>query len=674
MQRYGAIPEFDGRLEGNRVIWEREGELIYMEPYGTGGIRFRSSASLHIDTDLNWTLLEPAKPEAEITILEDRAVIVNGKVKATLLGDGTVYYENSKGELLLAEEWLDKRSGTAPQRDARTYQHISSNAYKMDLFFLADPDEHFYGLGQEANDCMDLKGAVVELFHKNTKCTIPYVLSSKGYGFIWNNPSIGQVDLTKNHTRWHSEACQQMDYIVLAGDSPEEITRNYTEITGRADMLPEWAAGFWQSRLRYTSQEEVLAVAREYQRRGVPLDVLVIDYFHWPKQGDWKFDEEYWPDVEAMCKELNGMGIQVMVSVWPTVDPRSENYDYMKKRNYLIKAERGVPTFFMIMGPQGIFDATHPGSREFVWEQAKKNYYDKGVNMFWLDEAEPEMRPYSFDNVRYYLGNGMEVSNIYPYYYAKAFYDGMKARGSQEVVNLVRCAWLGSQRLGVVLWSGDIPSDFSSLRCQIKAGLNTAVCGIPWWTTDIGGFFGGEPSDPEFRELLIRWFEYGTFCPIFRLHGKRMPYDTVNKQKDFDAFLPSCADNEIWSYGEEAYEIMKKYILLRERLKPYILEQMEQAHLYGTPVMRPLVYDFYEDKNTVDLGDEYMFGPDLLVAPVIERGADKRSVYLPAGASWKDAWTGEAYEGGQWITAFAPIDRIPLYLRDGAQLQIAERE
>lgn len=174
-----------------------------------------------------------------------------------------------------------------------------------------------------------------------------------------------------NHTRWHSEACQQVDYIVIAGDSPQEITESYTEITGRADMLPQWAAGFWQSRLRYASQEETLQVAKEYQKRGIPLDVLIIDYFHWPRQGDWKFDETYWPDVEGMCRELEKMGIHVMVSVWPTVDPRSENYDYMRKHNYLVKAERGVPTFFMIMGPQGIFDATHPGSREFIWRQAE---------------------------------------------------------------------------------------------------------------------------------------------------------------------------------------------------------------------------------------------------------------------------------------------------------------
>lgn len=673
MNRYGTISQFDGIIENGRICLELAGEMIWLEPYGDNAIRFRSSASLHIDPDLNWTLLPPLCSHGSVHINGSIACLENGKLRAELSSDGTVIYYNEHNQVLLEEQWLDKRSGTAPQRGARTYAHISSWSFETDVYFQSDPQEHFFGLGQEANDCLDLKGCTVDLFQKNTKCTIPYVVSTKGYGFLWNNPSIGRVELTGNHTHWHSDACSQIDYIVIAGDMPEEINRTFTEITGRADPLPEWSAGFWQSRLRYETQDQVLAVAREYQRLGVPLDVLVIDYFHWPRQGDWKFDEAYWPDVPAMCRELEQMGIHPMVSIWPTVDPRSENYPAMKRKNYLIRPERGVDAFFMIMGPQGIFDATNPGARRFLWDTVKRNYYDKGIRMFWLDEAEPEMRPYAFDNVRYYLGNGLEMSNVYPYYYAKAFYDGQKSLGQTEVVNLVRCAWLGSQRLGAVLWSGDIPSDFDSLRCQIKAGLNVSMCGIPWWTTDIGGFFGGDGEDPTFVELLLRWFQFGAFCPIFRLHGKRLPYDTVNKQTQYDAFLPSCAPNEIWSYGEEAFAVMKKYILLRQRLKPYILRQMDMAHTNGTPVMRPLYYDFYRDPQVISVGDAYMFGPDLMVCPVIEAGADSRQVYLPEGTTWRDAWTQECYEGGQWITAQAPMDQIPLYLRGDSQLPIVEK-
>ena len=670
MKRYGTIPAFEGKIEGKRVIFECEGELIYLEPYGENTIRFRSSASLKIDTGLDWTLLTAQVPEeASSYLADDRAVIENGSIRAEILGDGTVTYFDRNGRVLLTELWLDKRMGTAPQRKAREYRHLAGDSFRTEIYFAADETEHFYGLGQEANDCLDLKGCTVDLIQKNTKCTIPFVMSSKGYGFIWNNPSVGTADLTCNHTRWKSEASKQVDYLVIGGEKPADIMRDYTRLTGRADVLPEWAAGFWQSRLRYETQEETLRIASEYKRRGIPLSVLVIDYFHWPLQGEWKFDERYWPEVPQMCRQLEEMGVHPMVSVWPTVDPRSENYNLMKKKNYLVRAEQGVNTFFMIMGPEGIMDVTGADARSFVWDRIRENYYNKGIKAFWLDEAEPEMRPYSFENVRYNAGNGLEVTNVYPFCYAQTFYEGMKGQGEKEIVNLCRCAWLGSQRLNIVLWSGDIPSDYDSLRCQVKAGLNAAVSGIPWWTTDIGGFYGGDPKDPEFVELLIRWFEYGAFCPIFRLHGKRLPYDNVNKQTEYDAFLPSCAENEIWSFGDEAYEIMKKYILLREKLKPYIMKQMEQAHENGSPVMRPLFYDFHMDPAAYGIDDEFMFGPDLLVAPVTQAHKTEREVYFPEGTDWYSAWSGEHFEGGSFETVEAPIDRIPVFCRSTGNIR-----
>ena len=355
-------------------------------------------------------------------------------------------------------------------------------------------------------------------------------------------------------------------------------------------MLPEWAAGFWQCKLRYETQEELLEVAREYKRRNLPISVIVIDYFHWTMQGEWKFDPEKWPDPKAMVDELNEMGIKLMVSIWPTIDPRSENYAYMMKHNYLLRCEKGVDVVFMFFGPQTYVDTTHPEGQKYFWSRVKKNYYDIGIKTFWLDEAEPEMRPYDYDNVRMYFGNGQEVSNLYCVGYAKAFYDGLKAE-KEEVCNLVRCAWLGSQRYGVVLWSGDIASTFDSLRKQLKAGLHVALCGIPWWTTDIGGFINGDPEEEEFRELIVRWFQFGVFCPIFRLHGFRLPYpvrDILNP----DGYCGSGGPNEVWSFGERAYRIIADLLALRERLKPYLMKQMKIASKTGRPVMRPLFYDF----------------------------------------------------------------------------------
>lgn len=667
---YYTIPRYEGKTEGNRIIWEMAGELVYIEPYGRDAIRFRSSKSLRIDEALNWTLEEPASPEGVIIEADDeKACMTNGKIQVTITGDGTVTYRNTRtGKVLLEEYWIDGRVHTAPLRRAREYRVTSGNQFKISLYFKAEPGEHFYGMGQDANDCFDLKGSTVELLQKNGKCTIPYTYSSRGYGFIWNNPAIGRAEFVNNHTMWHVQCAKQIDYVIIAGDTPGEINEKFTAITGRAPLLPEWAAGFWQCKLRYETQEELLQVAREYKRRGLPISVIVIDYFHWTMQGEWKFDPEKWPDPKAMVSELESMGIKLMVSVWPTIDPRSENYAYMREHNYILRGERGVDVVFMFFGPQTYVDTTHPGAREFFWSRAKKNYYDYGIRTFWLDEAEPEMRPYDYDNVRMYLGNGEEVSNIYCVGFAKAFYDGLKAQG-EEVCNLVRCAWLGSQRYGVVLWSGDIASTFDSLRKQLKAGLNVAMCGIPWWTTDIGGFINGDPESEEFRELMIRWFEFGVFCPIFRLHGFRLPYpvrDILNP----DGYCGSGGPNEVWSFGEEAYEIIRRYMYVREELKPYIMKQMKLASEDGTPVMRPLFYDFCGDKNVYDIGDEYMFGPDLLVAPVVELGARKRMVYLPEGCRWKDAGTGTVYDGGTRIEADAPLDTIPLFLKEDARLSL----
>ena len=648
---YYTIPRYEGKTEGNRIIWETAGELVYIEPYGRDAIRFRSSKSLHIDEALNWTLEEPASPEGVIIEADDeKACMTNGKIQVTITGDGTVTYRNTRtGKVLLEEYWIDGRVHTAPLRRAREYRVTSGNQFKISLYFKAEPGEHFYGMGQDANDCFDLKGSTVELLQKNGKCTIPYTYSSRGYGFIWNNPAIGRAEFVNNHTMWHVQCAKQIDYVVIAGDTPGEINEKFTAVTGRAPMLPEWAAGFWQCKLRYETQEELLQVAREYKKRGLPISVIVIDYFHWTMQGEWKFDPEKWPDPKAMVSELESMGIKLMVSIWPTIDPRSENYAYMREHNYILRGERGVDVVFMFFGPQTYVDTTHPGAREFFWSRAKKNYYDYGIRTFWLDEAEPEMRPYDYDNVRMYLGNGEEVSNIYCVGFAKAFYDGLKAQG-EEVCNLVRCAWLGSQRYGVVLWSGDIASTFDSLRKQLKAGLNVAMCGIPWWTTDIGGFINGDPESEEFRELMIRWFEFGVFCPIFRLHGFRLPYpvrDILNP----DGYCGSGGPNEVWSFGEEAYEIIRRYMYVREELKPYIMKQMKLASEDGTPVMRPLFYDFCGDKNVYDIGDEYMF-------------------YLPEGCRWKDAGTGMVYDGGTRIEADAPLDTIPLFLKEDARLSL----
>lgn len=432
-------------------------------------------------------------------------------------------------------------------------------------------------------------------------------------------------------------------------------------------MMPDYAMGFWQCKLRYQTQEELLEVAREYKRRGLPISVIVIDFFHWPKQGEWKFDLEYWPDPDAMIKELKTMGIELMVSIWPTVDKTSENYNKMLEKGYLVRTDRGIRTTMDFLGDTVFYDPTNPDSRDFVWKIAKKNYYDKGIKIFWLDEAEPEYSVYDFDNYRYYMGPNEQIGNIYPVMYAKTFFDGMKEEGQENIINLLRCAWAGSQRYGALVWSGDIDSSFESLRNQFAAGLNMGIAGIPWWTTDIGGFHGGNPDDPDFRECIIRWFEYGVFCPVFRLHGDREAHSEPLGTSG-GGLCASGAANEVWSYGEEAYEIFKKYMFIREKMKPYITTIMQEAHEKGTPVIRPLFYDFSNDKLCWDIEDQYMFGPDILVAPILYKGGTSRKVYLPEGAKWKDVNNGQILTGGQWINYDAPLEIIPVFLKNDADI------
>ncbi|HMK97567.1 MAG TPA: glycoside hydrolase family 31 protein, partial [Acidimicrobiales bacterium] len=262
-------------------------------------------------------------------------------------------------------------------------------------------------------------------------------------------------------------------------------------------------------------------------------------------------------------------------------------------------------------------------------------------------------------------GPGLAVANLYPREHARAFYEGLVSCGEREVLMLCRSAWAGSQRYGSAVWSGDIPTTFESLRAQVRAGLNMAMSGIPWWTTDIGGFFGGDPDDPGYRELMVRWFQYGAFCPLFRLHGDRVPNAAMGKDM-------TGGPNEIWSYGEEAYSVLRDYIFLRERLRPYLHAQASETSRTGVPIMRPLLLEFPGDQRCWEVDDQFMFGRDLLVAPVLEQGARSRAVYLPAGARWADAWTGEAVPDGTTIVAEAPLDRLPLFLRDGALLPVQQ--
>ncbi len=665
------------------LVCRRQGETLRIEPWGKDSLRVRATMFPKL-TDENWALTEPvASGEADIVFGTDpwregdgsisqypNATITWGRVSVKVNHSGvlTVFRD---GEKILKEQYLFydgtvTRESHCLKKVAREWIPYIGGDYKLTVRFEPNDGEKLFGMGQYQQPYMDLKGCVLELAQKNSQTTVPFCVSSKGYGFLWNNPAVGQVAFGKNVTEWVASACKDMDWWITVADTPKQLLENYTAVTGRAPMMREDAMGFWQCKLRYRTQEEVLSVAHRYQELGIQLDVIVIDFFHWTVQGDWKFDKTYWPDPKAMVDELHSMGIKVMVSVWPSVDRRSENFAEMSERGLLMRTERGAAQTYDFQGDCVQLDPTNPETRAYVWEKCKQHYYDLGIDYFWLDNSEPDLTKYDFDNFRYYIGPAMECSNIYPQWYSRIFYDHETALGNQGVVNLLRSGWAGSQKYGNVLWSGDVPSSWESLRDQVAAGLNIGLAGIPWWNTDIGGFMEGNVFDPDFKELLIRWYEWAVFQPVMRLHGDREPF-TIPQLDDRDwggGYLHTGQDNEMWSYGEENYVIMRKHYELRKSLKPYLIRIFREAHENGSPLMRAMFYEFPQDEKCWELSDQYMFGPDYLVAPVITPKTFQRSVYLPEG-KWKDIRSGEIFDGGKTIVADAPIDSIPVFERIG---------
>lgn len=659
------------REENHCLKFHFDAEELWVEPWGANSLRVRATKQAKMPAE-NWALsMETERTGVQIQIHKDYATIKNGKIQARISKYGKLTFYNDKEEVLL-DEYLRNRLDvfadycSALEIEAREFKPIIGGDYQLTMRFVSNPNEKIFGMGQYQQPYLNLKGTDLELAQRNSQASVPFYISSLGYGFLWNNPAVGRATFGKNITSFEAYSTKGLDYWITAEDTPAKIEEAYAKAVGTVPMMPEYAMGFWQCKLRYQTQEELLSVAREYKRRNLPISVIVIDYFHWPLQGDWRFDPQYWPDPEAMIRELKELGIELMVSIWPTVDYHSENFEEMRDKGYLVRTERGFRIAMDFQGNTIHYDATNPEARDYVWKKAKKNYYDKGVKTFWLDEAEPEYSVYDFENYRYYLGPNVQIGNIYPAMYAKTFYDGMKAEGQENIINLLRCAWAGSQKYGALVWSGDIHSSFASLRNQLAAGLNMGIAGISWWTTDIGGFHGGDPKDPAFQELLVRWFEYGTFCPVMRLHGYREPLKepmgTIG-----GAACVSGADNEVWSFGDENYEILKKYLDLRERMKPYITELMNGAHQNGTPVMRPMFYDFPKDQKAWEVEDQYMFGGDVLVAPVLYENMRHREVYLPEGNQWKHYWTGKIYQGGQTLTVDAPMENIPVFVRNNRE-------
>ena len=514
-----------------------------------------------------------------------------------------------------------------------------------------DTQEAFYGLGQHQAGVWNYRGEDVALSEDNTNISVPVLLSSNGYGIFWNNGSRSRVNNRFVHALYlSSEVADSIDYYFLYGPDFDKIVAAYRELTGQAPLFGKWAYGFWQCKNRYDSQQELESIAQKYRDLHIPLDNIVQDWFWWNTMGEPVFNKNY-PDPKGMIEELHKLHVHLMISVWPFFRPGSPVYAEMDKRGFFI--DRTKVAGFHPAG-MALYDAFNPEARNYYWKLMHDALFRIGVDAWWLDTTEPETEGRETNILvtsRTALGNGARYPNEYPLLTTTAVYQGQRAASEQKrVFILSRSGYAGIQRNGAAMWSGDVDPNWETFRRQIPAGLNFSLSGLPYWTTDIGGFVSANPDDPAYRELFIRWFEFGTFCPIFRVHGTR----TTNQ-------------NELWSYGPEAQKTLVSYDKLRYRLMPYIYSLAWKTTHQGYTVMRPLVMEFRADTRAQNTGDQFLFGPAILVNPVTEPGATSRHLYLPE-AKWFDFWTGTALSGARAIEAPAPIDRIPLYVRAGSIL------
>lgn len=548
---------------------------------------------------------------------------------------GNLTFSDLQGHSLLREGNREPRTYEKAEVNGETTYHVTDR-------FSPDRMEGLYGLGQHQSGVFNYRGSTVELGQNNTDVAIPLLVSSRGYAVMWNTASLTYVD-----NRFPSElsfstlAGDAVDYYFIYGPELDQVVHQYRNLTGHTPLFPKWAYGFFQSKDRYVSQQEVLDVAKRYRAEHIPIDGIVQDWFWWQKEGDPVFNKNF-PDVRGELKTLHDEHVHAMLSVWGLFDTGSENYKKMTADRFMI-------------GDAHVYDATNPKAREFYWNNLAGKLFDMGWDAFWLDSAEPEEAwPHMGDailrNKQLSIGSGARYTNIFPLAHTGGVSEHWRQTTDQKrVFLLTRSAFLGQQRNGTTTWSGDIYSTYMNLQRQVPAGLNFALSGNPYWTTDIGGYFqpfDRPANDPAYQKLYARWFEFGTFCPIFRTHGHR-------------------DHNEMWTY-DKVEPILLEYDKLRYRLMPYIYSLAWRVTDEDYTIQRPLVMDWRTDDKTWNIGDQFMFGPALLVNPVTKEDATRREVYLPASPAWYDFWTGDAVAGSREIEVDAPLNRIPVYVRAGS--------
>jgi alpha-D-xyloside xylohydrolase len=694
-----AVPNLAAQNAG--VALERSGSTIVLEPYAPNIVRVTLSLKrepalagpgyglIAQPSAAGWSASQTERSDVfrsdRIIVTVDRNLPSNKPPVQTIVdiskyfGGSTpqthIVFSTPAGKKLLEmDDWSqaipNRKDGTATILQDR--RPSDPEFYTVGATFASPDDEHYYGLGQSQEGFLDHRGHQVRcwadyLATGGPSFCVPFLLTNKGYGLLWDNPSRTTIEPGFNEqTRWKSEVGDRVSFFVIAGNTTDEIYAGYRLLTGPASMLPKAAYGLIQCKQRYASQDELMAVAKGYRDRHLPADVLVVDWFYYTKMGQMDLDRKFWPDPKAMNQKLHEMGFETMISVWPRFVPEDRFYSDLRQKGWLIHLADGTPIDGLPYDRAGSdIDTTNPDAAQWYWKTIHENILSQGFDSLWADETEPDLPP----NGSYlHVGPGTQFFNVYPLFHVGALYDGFRRdEPHSRALILSRDAYLGLQSKGAIVWSSDIFPTWDAFKRQIPTGLDVTASGIPYWSNDTGGwqYLPTEhhpahpplldPSDArdtvggydDYPELYTRWFQYATFLPIFRTHGSR----------------PA---NEVWSYGKQAEPILEKYLRLRYELMPYIYSLGYKTWQTGAPIMRALPMDFPDDANVTDIADEYMLGPAFLVAPVTEQGAISRRVYLPAGADWYNFWTGERVTGGKTITVSAPIDTIPLFVRAGS--------
>ncbi|WP_294392160.1 TIM-barrel domain-containing protein [uncultured Sphingomonas sp.] len=546
--------------------------------------------------------------------------------------------------------------------------------FRVGASFSITANEHFYGLGQNQEGILDLKGRTIDCRHNydapagETVC-VPVLVSTNNYMIVWDNPSVTTVSPgLQNATRFQSNVGERVSFFIVTGANSDELYKGYRLLTGVTPLPPKAAFGLIQSKARYESQAEVLGVAEGYRQRGYPLDIMVLDWFHWTRMGQMDIDRTFFPDPQGMNRQLHDWGMKSIISVWPRYEREGRYFDMLAAKGWLLQDKDGNPVDGLPIRSDragGLIDSTNPEARAWFWSKLRDNILSEGFDYPWLDETEPDLVPAGY---RYSIGTGDRYYNVFPTLHTGGVAEGsLRDKPDFRRLILARAAYLGAQASGAIFWTGDVTSTWESLKRQVPANLNMAASGIAYTGSDTGGWqwpngpkaqhtplvdptgaVSTGQNYPDYPELFVRWFELNTFTPTLRIHGQR----------------PGSL--AIWDYGKAAEPILADFLRLRYQLMPYLYALGKQTNDTGAPFMRALFMDFPNDPAVATIGDQYMFGPAFLVAPITDQGATSRKVYLPAGNDWYDWWTNQKVAGGQWIDAAAPINRIPLYVRAGS--------